>query len=91
MTKPATALPWRYQAEGRVQFGILGSARLPAPSSAVANYHADAAYIAHSANAYPRLVEALGDALRVSDPLGDSQEGWCVRSRALLRELGEAS
>ena len=93
MTKPATALPWRYQAEGRVQFGILGSARLPAPSSAVANYHADAAYIAHSANAYPRLVEALRKLERACYSQGGSIAHTPVlqEAGALLRELGELS
>jgi hypothetical protein len=45
----------------------------------------DAAYIAHSANAYPRLVEALKEAIATTTP-----DSAFLESRvALLRELGE--
>ena len=84
--KPATALPWKYQAEGRAQFGILGSARLPAPHPTAQNNQTDAAYIAHAANAYPRLVE-FARFVASQDPNGLTTEG--NRARALLRELGE--
>ena len=84
--KPATALPWKYQAEGRAQFGILGSARLPAPHPTAQNNQTDAAYIAHAANAYPRLVE-FACFVALQDPNGLTTEG--NRARALLRELEE--
>ena len=89
--KPATALPWKYQAEGRAQFGILGSARLPAPHPTAQNNQTDAAYVAHAANAYPRLVEALRGVeliARVNAPLTDGSsmhKSIC----ALLHDLGE--
>ena len=43
----------------------------------------DAAYIAHAANAYPKLVEALREVI------AGRYEADASRARALLRELGE--
>lgn len=48
----------------------------------------NAAYIAHAANAYPRLVEALREQLQAYE--GDfGPQHISTRHRALLRELGE--
>ena len=81
--QPATPLPWTYQEEARVQFGILGSARLPAPHSTSKNNQADAAYIAHACNAYPRLVDFVRQvASENRGPRGAAAD-------ALLHELGE--
>ncbi len=54
-----------------------------------------AAFVTHSANAYPKLVEALRDArtgmLRTLNPVGgDAKCAEVLRIEALLRDLGEA-
>ena len=50
----------------------------------------DAVYIAHAANAYPKLVEALRLAMRGLDPQDNANQGSVTDNlRALLRELGE--
>ena len=100
-TKPATPLPWE---SGMVetephcvafylitQATNIGGWNVAQTLSNKERDAKDAAYIAHAANAYPRLVEALRDALSalvceghhegVSRPVTDG--------RALLRELGE--
>ena len=83
--KPATALPWTAFAND-----VNGKAdRVSGLSS-----HVDAAYITHSANAYPKLVEALRN-LRaavqrgVFDDIGPDIQPDSVAADALLRELGE--
>ena len=55
----------------------------------------DAVYIAHAANAYPKLVEALCGALDEIAPFGPLTAGSSIAEkrakaiRALLRSLGE--
>lgn len=51
----------------------------------------NAAYIAHAANAYPKLVRALEDAYDALVTYGYEKEDRGVRALALLRELGEAA
>jgi hypothetical protein len=74
--KPATALPWSFD-RGRID---TVADNLPAVASTARAE--DGRYIAHSANAYPKLVEML-------EALADSHES--ANARALLRELGEGS
>lgn len=90
--KPATALPWITNKRNQV-CNAAATAHI-AKCAELQRGADDAAYIAHSANAYPQLVEALRN---LSPAFGE-----CVRSGlfeakhvdavvALLRELGEAS
>jgi hypothetical protein len=85
---PATPLPYftngprHLQAQGR-----LGDIRprVIAQFTPRDEYQQDAAYIAHAANAYPKLVEALREAcFQFTDRVKMME-----RHRALLRELGE--
>ena len=94
--KPSTPLPWAvnrcgiYDGDG----GLLSATGDDdtAPEDQLAN----AAYIVHACNAYPRLVEALRNGIEDSCPplpknhraLSDGPK-WVVEARALLRELGE--
>ena len=88
--QPATPLPW-HSNDRHVYSG--GTDKTHDPDFAVTHstsgrwYRAvrkpeDAAYIAHAANAYPKLVEALRD---LTGESGDYRA-----AEALLRELGEA-
>lgn len=99
--KPATPLPW--DTAGIVpQFHIVGGN----PQELIADCtvgrdrpkadYANADYLAHAANAYPKLVDALRYFAKNMDPNGE----WVAQSadkrakafddaRALLRELGE--
>lgn len=77
--QPATPLPWK---------SVSGCLNPDFSMTLDPSVHtADTAYIAHAANAYPRLVEAVRGLL--------AKDGWGVRTageqpaRALLRELGE--
>lgn len=91
--KPATPLPWKRVANGRVlsipDYGQVTSSD---------TYPRDAAYIVHACNAYPKLVEALREWLAnaslgaryslqaESRAIHNDEE---LRIRALLRELKE--
>lgn len=100
--KPATPLPWiatktvRYrrnhglfggelEGAGVAGFGLKTVAHIPKRN------HDDAAHIAHVANAYPKLVEALRDLMR--DEKLDDDDPKLIATReqcgTLLRELGE--
>ena len=89
--KPATPLPWRDEegdAGGRhITADAKGDDAIACTydESDFAAAAQDAAYIAHAANAYPKLVEALHDVLRQVK----AYEGQHDRLRDLLRELGE--
>ena len=101
--KPATVLPWKpfYSlTRGEVCGG--GNAENYRLTAKIARD--DAAYIAHAANAYPRLVAALrsqiADLEAVYDAAKSKKSGVEVTlgmfrrlntARALLRELGETS
>ena len=115
MTKhqPATPLPWLHNDTTRRPLPLHYYARIcgeegrDAETIAVVPCHdmsdtsaaEDAAYIAHAANAYPKLVQALKGALNIyalqalrdcADP--KMLEGWRKNQesvKALLRELGE--
>ena len=91
--KPATPLPWKVAAVGdlRIIHGGNPHARIATWRGKVVN--ADPAYIAHAANAYPRLVAALRDLVKAEEEYGDQDnaavnEAWAP-AQALLRELGE--
>ena len=97
---PATPLPWHLglkQAE-RIIYDATGwaiaNATVYHDKSDAAETKANAAYIAHAANAYPRLIEALRG-LRANCPspkkIKDDFSYILCREQAdkLLRELGE--
>src|SRR5258706_14548917 len=75
--KPTTALPWCKGAGADVLSDTTGEDT--AVCCGKEKGRGNAAYIAHSANAYPKLVEALYALLP------DAKEPWGMRSRALLR------
>src|SRR3990167_11495800 len=94
MTKhtPATPLPW----SNPITHGVSGRI----DPVCVADRGLDATYIAHAANAYPKLVEALRTLqtrinacelgpVHDGRAIADEMESECETSRALLRELGE--
>lgn len=105
--KPATALPWTVTPDPEAHDGemdIVSAQGCPASEHwfIASTYGIDdegddsrrnAAYIAHAANAYPKLVEALRVAIKEADGwFDDSRGGPCEdvdSCRALLRELGE--
>lgn len=80
--KPSTSLPWEpIKLPGH--YGVVNEQDLRVCESQDSE---DAAYIVHAANAYPKLVEALRNALR-----GDKFKAIAELEAAdLLRELGEA-
>ena len=83
--KPATALPWEVDEEATVCGNNSAVAFTRRRESAYMDE--DAAYIAHACNAYPKLVEALREAIGGMEDFGAGD----MRSRAIaaLRELGE--
>lgn len=97
-TKPATPLPWKdgpvFQTDSRALFHTdetrpgKWQRRLDGKGYFEA---ADAAYISHTANAYPRLVEALKHLFEDAAPDLEYTEkhGVLIEVRDLLRELGE--
>ena len=97
--KPATALPWHVTADPRPTSKqpciATTAAGLPVILATVCGGQrvTNAAYIAHAANAYPRLVAALRKMIRTYTPaLTDAtpEEMFCFKEyTALLRELGE--
>jgi hypothetical protein len=80
---PATKLPWDLNKEGNIVGDSLIVAKMD--RGHFMDREGDAAYIAHAANAYPKLVEALRNAIR-SDKFKAIAE---MEAAALLRELGE--
>ncbi len=95
MTKhtPATPLPWETLPAARSNLVHVETSTDHAPVCSLPKARADdAAYIAHAANAYPKLVEALRDAANGLDTTGQTTpQSNAARNnaRALLRELGE--
>lgn len=92
--KPATALPWNavthtihhsVWAPNGVRVAEIRHCVNPDGSASVQ----DAFYIAHTANAYPELVEALINLLADADP-DSANAGSQIEARALLSKLGEA-
>lgn len=90
--QPATPLPWHVglrQAEQIVYDAkgwAVANATVYHGESDLAETKANARYIVHACNAYPRLVEAL----RAWLPKDAAEDGTQdAAMRALLRELGE--
>ena len=86
--KPATPLPWEVDEEATV---CANNTVVAFTSTRVSAYQdEDAGYIAHAANAYPKLIAELRKIVVPDD------EGWTIiagksaaSALALLRELGE--
>jgi len=87
--KPATALPWTVMEITSTVVGADARPILHPPGA----YTSNATYIAHSANAYPHLVEALHEARKFISAVGNqgtkTAEQLLREWSALLRELGE--
>ena len=69
--QPATPLPWKAVQSDNGIFHVLNADGAPYDSGEIAICYGEevkaapeSAYIAHAANAYPKLVEALRDPLR---------------------------
>lgn len=94
--QPATPLPFEVHEATSTRVGFdIQSAEGAALIAYNLRLSEDAAYIAHAANAYPKLVEALRAAAnhinRITNPAANYGEFQEVRTaRALLRDLGEA-
>lgn len=105
---PATPLPWKQGeikgtdgANGECLFDEVGDIVADCGSRATLAHadwpecEANASYIAQAANAYPKLVEALGEALRAWEKPNPTHTPTYrknyERLTGLLRELGEAS
>ena len=101
--QPATALPWRtvasYQPQTRKEEMspyVLGADGENVAASALRGVD-DAAYIAHAANAYPKLVEVLRACIRADNLRAfergqrepEFQHSADHPARAILRDLGE--
>ncbi len=100
--QPASPLPWKLPEVKPSRFPayVVASAkrdvtRLPITAANCAG--TDAAYIAHAANAYPKLIEALRQVASYTGE-GPNTTPWrdIVRdlgedARAALKEIGEAS
>jgi hypothetical protein len=82
--KPATPLPFSVERADRTHTNILGG-RKAVVACIYSDEQQDAAYIAHAANSYPKLVEELKRRLEEMRLLIGSD----VLSSSLLRELGE--
>jgi hypothetical protein len=81
---PATPLPWTHQATRKPMMPLVAANGewISSPYNRVGDIE-DFEYIAHAANAYPKLVEALREVI------AGRYEADASRARALLRELGE--
>lgn len=93
--KPATPLPWESSRNssnphnGSGWRDVLSTGAEFSPCYVGEGIEADAAYIAHAANAYPRLVEALRSLHDAYGKDSKSKAAALVGTRHLLRELGE--
>lgn len=83
---PATPLPWSVeQPAHQLSKRIVGASKKDRSTVAgIVSSVTDASYIAHAANAYPKLIEALRDTIK------REKVGCINRAENLLRELGEA-
>ena len=88
--KPGTALPWYTAKTGNHQ-GLVISERDGENVAVTYNGDGDAAYIVHACNAYPRLVEALGELVGIQSAAADRVNNLeHLRDlEALLRECEE--
>ena len=87
--KPSTPLPWFNCSISWVQPGDKDSINSPQ-----GNMRGDSEYALHAANAYPRLIELLRSSYSEIDGMdrGDMtrcEENILIRTRTILRELGE--
>ena len=101
MTKhtPATPLPWKVGPPSTTTNAVAGQRGIWSGKRGVADvygYPANAAYLAHAANAYPKLVEALRKMLETSalhrsmlSKHGFDETPVEYDARALLAEFGE--
>jgi len=85
--QPATPLPWVLRAT-MYTWQVVANEDYQGPFVLMGNQHHephkdDVEYAAHTANAYPRLVQALRDLVECHD------DAEARRARTLLRELGE--
>lgn len=95
--RPATALPWRARVDARCWWRIGPLRIVPARHGNPADRAQDAAYAAHTANAYPKLVEVLRACIRADNLRAfergqrepEFQHSADHPARALLRDLGE--
>jgi hypothetical protein len=103
--QPATPLPFKVFSQGtgpRLYLDVIGGngKAVLGAGFPVDKLRQNAAYIAHAANAYPKLVEALqGIALRGDDGHYcfdqckkhelQGHSPFCERYRSILRDLGE--
>jgi hypothetical protein len=86
--EPETPLPWRVGDAGHTVFGPPNGN--PSPQTVTMSKGVrkkDAAYIAHTANAYPKLVAALR---RLAERMPNDTEGAYADGMKLLRDIGEA-
>lgn len=96
MTKhaPATPLPWKTDENDELPPAVIRDNEYGDGIAEVQGEQNDADYIAHAANAYPKLVEALrviADRPPADDGEHAAEVNWIVATAAaLLRELGEA-
>jgi len=92
MTKhaPATPLPWMY---GELTEGVITPKGAPVasiPDDGIFEADIDMRYLAHAANAYPKLVAGLRSTLELIYSAGDMADSRTYKlAAALLRSLGE--
>jgi len=89
---PATPLPWMFDdARGAIRVDAGGHQAAPHLAHlTVRSRDGDGSYLAHAANAYPKLVEALRKMLFLAAMEGPADETPVQTDAvALLRELGE--
>lgn len=84
--RPATPLPWEVDEEATICGNNSAVAFTRRRESAYMDE--DAAYIAHAANAYPKLVEALRALHKEAGDFYGTTKNM-RKARALLRQLGE--
>ncbi len=84
--KPATALPWHDQRCS--VWKLTGSPEVF--GVAKCEQEADAAYIVHACNAYPKAIRAAQRALAALRALGHENVQGAKDAAEILRELGEA-
>jgi hypothetical protein len=96
--KPATPLPWVMREtydNGEPNTIILHPAEFPhnviaETDAATDDDYADSVYIVHACNLYPKLVEALKDALwAMEDVIAGSEDLRCLPVKGLAKLLAE--
>lgn len=82
---PATPLPWTSVGHDGGIFGQKSRLRVSEP----VKFLDDREYIAHAANAYPKLIANLLSLYAVMESTGYDATTEAMRAHDLLRELGE--